>query len=63
MPSASAVWYKLSNEGLLVLSEGDITQWSGDAIVNAGTWPTSMSIGQDMLLPAHAACLPCHGMP
>lgn len=36
MPSANAKWYRMPNEGLLVLSEGDITQWSGDAIVNAG---------------------------
>ncbi|GBF98924.1 appr-1-p processing enzyme family [Raphidocelis subcapitata] len=35
MPSANAKWYRLPNEGLLVLSEGDITSWSGDAIVNA----------------------------
>lgn len=35
MPSANAKWYKLPNEGLLVLSEGDITVWSGDAMVNA----------------------------
>jgi hypothetical protein len=36
MPSANAKWYRLPNEGLLVLSEGDITSWSGDAVVNAG---------------------------
>jgi hypothetical protein len=36
MPSANAKWYRLPNDGLLVLSEGDITTWSGDAIVNAG---------------------------
>jgi O-acetyl-ADP-ribose deacetylase (regulator of RNase III) len=36
MPSANAKWYRLPNDGLLVLSEGDITSWSGDAIVNAG---------------------------
>ena len=36
MPSANAKWYRMPNEGLLVLSEGDITTWSGDAIVNAG---------------------------
>lgn len=35
MPSASARWYRLPNEGLLVLSEGDLASWSGDAIVNA----------------------------
>lgn len=35
MPSANARWYRLPNEGLLVLSEGDISAWSGDAIVNA----------------------------
>lgn len=34
MPSANARWYKIG-DALLVLSEGDITQWSGDAIVNA----------------------------
>ena len=37
MPSANAHWYKLG-EALLVLSQGDITTWSGDALVNAGTW-------------------------
>jgi hypothetical protein len=36
MPSANAKWYRLPNEGLLVLSEGDLTVWSGDAVVNAG---------------------------
>jgi hypothetical protein len=35
MPSANARWYKVG-DALLVLSQGDITQWSGDAIVNAG---------------------------
>lgn len=35
MPSANARWYKVG-DALLVLSEGDITQWSGDALVNAG---------------------------
>ncbi|KAI8476825.1 MAG: hypothetical protein J3K34DRAFT_399569 [Monoraphidium minutum] len=35
MPSASAKWFRLPNEGLLVLGEGDITSWSGDAVVNA----------------------------
>lgn len=35
MPSANAKWYRLPNEGLLVLSEGDLTVWSGDAVVNA----------------------------
>lgn len=35
MPSANARWYKIG-EALLVLSQGDITQWSGDALVNAG---------------------------
>jgi len=34
MPSANAHWYKLG-EALLVLSQGDITTWSGDALVNA----------------------------
>eukprot|EP00882_Tetradesmus_deserticola_P014386 GHRQ01015298.1.p1 GENE.GHRQ01015298.1~~GHRQ01015298.1.p1 ORF type:complete len:249 (+),score=98.63 GHRQ01015298.1:310-1056(+) len=34
MPSANARWYKVG-EALLVLSQGDITQWSGDALVNA----------------------------
>lgn len=34
MPSANARWYKVG-DALLVLSQGDITQWSGDAIVNA----------------------------
>lgn len=37
MPSANARWYKVG-DALLVLSEGDITQWSGDAVVNAGVW-------------------------
>lgn len=37
MPSANARWYKIG-DALLVLSQGDITQWSGDAIVNAGDW-------------------------
>jgi hypothetical protein len=35
MPSANALWYKVG-DALLVLSMGDITAWSGDAIVNAG---------------------------
>jgi hypothetical protein len=35
MPSANARWYKVG-DALLVLSQGDITQWSGDALVNAG---------------------------
>ena len=35
MPSANARWYKVG-DALLVLSEGDITAWSGDAVVNAG---------------------------
>eukprot|EP00879_Flechtneria_rotunda_P006495 GHRR01006825.1.p1 GENE.GHRR01006825.1~~GHRR01006825.1.p1 ORF type:complete len:308 (+),score=118.70 GHRR01006825.1:274-1197(+) len=34
MPSANARWYRLG-EALLVLSQGDITTWSGDALVNA----------------------------
>ncbi|WIA30970.1 hypothetical protein OEZ86_001018 [Tetradesmus obliquus] len=34
MPSANARWYKVG-DALLVLSQGDITQWSGDALVNA----------------------------
>ena len=36
MPSASAKLYRLPNDGLLVLGEGDIKSWSDDAIVNAG---------------------------
>jgi O-acetyl-ADP-ribose deacetylase (regulator of RNase III) len=35
MPSANARWYRLGDSAMLVLSVGDITQWSGDAIVNA----------------------------
>jgi len=35
MPSANARWYKVG-DALVVLSQGDITSWSGDAIVNAG---------------------------
>jgi hypothetical protein len=35
MPSANARWYKVG-DALLVLSQGDITAWSGDALVNAG---------------------------
>jgi hypothetical protein len=35
MPSANARWYKVG-DALVVLSQGDITQWSGDALVNAG---------------------------
>eukprot|EP00878_Enallax_costatus_P009036 GHUV01009448.1.p1 GENE.GHUV01009448.1~~GHUV01009448.1.p1 ORF type:complete len:309 (+),score=83.54 GHUV01009448.1:300-1226(+) len=34
MPSANARWYKIG-DALLVVSQGDITQWSGDALVNA----------------------------
>eukprot|EP00775_Hariotina_reticulata_P009947 gene9947-10102_t len=34
MPSANARWYKVG-DALLVLSQGDITTWSGDALVNA----------------------------
>lgn len=34
MPSANARWYKVG-DALVVLSQGDITSWSGDAIVNA----------------------------
>ena len=37
MPSANALWFKVpTGDALLVLSMGDITAWSGDAIVNAG---------------------------
>jgi O-acetyl-ADP-ribose deacetylase (regulator of RNase III) len=35
MPSANARWYRLGDSAMVVLSVGDITQWSGDAIVNA----------------------------
>lgn len=35
MPSANARWYKVG-DALVVLSQGDIAQWSGDALVNAG---------------------------
>lgn len=41
MPSANARWYKIG-DALLVLSQGDITQWSGDALVNAGLQPTAV---------------------
>jgi hypothetical protein len=34
MPAAGARWYK-AGECLVVLSKGDITSWSGDALVNA----------------------------
>ncbi|KAF8068244.1 macro domain-containing protein [Scenedesmus sp. PABB004] len=34
MPSSNARWYK-HGEALIVLSQGDIAAWSGDALVNA----------------------------
>ena len=33
---ASPARYHLKNEAQLVIQKGDITQWEGDAVVNAG---------------------------
>lgn len=38
MPSTNARWFRV-DESMLVLSMGDLTTWSGDALVNAGGAP------------------------